>query len=443
MTEDRKDEIGKLFLLNRETDIEGLANLEIQEIIFLIYSAKYFKEKQAFLIDNFDEKIQIFLDTLIDKIKSAQELYIAYNQSTNYPHLDAYDRIWIFSKEEYAMKAKDYFMQQLVFLEMKKINGDEIMRAFGQVHILGLKKIIVDNGEYCTEINRDDILPPPDWSNTPQINIPITNPDLQHAMIRFFQQLYSKANYEGKQQTLRELENQMLEQVIKSKYLIPMQLKQEEPSSPSGEGIVTLKKDTIMQFAGVEGEDGTSWLPAFTDWTEFEKVYDKNVWSGNIATYDDLLALSKNMKGIVINYKGIPLSIGENNKKMIEEYKREKENPKSPSINEHTVKKDVQVMIGDPAEYPTKMIEGIKGYMKKQKAIKKAYLRLMIKDNEKSYLIIVDFDGEKEEIFKGIANAAASYSNGMLIDMVGIDNWSKDVVKDIEPFYKKKLFGLF
>ncbi|WP_297427712.1 enhanced serine sensitivity protein SseB C-terminal domain-containing protein [Clostridium sp.] len=66
-----------------------------------------------------------------------------------------------------------------------------------------------------------------------------------------------------------------------------------------------------------------------------------------------------------------------------------------------------------------------------------------IPDNEKSYLIIVDFDGKKEEIFKGIADAAAPYLNGMIIDMVGIDNWSKDAVKDVETFYKKKLFGLF
>jgi hypothetical protein len=67
----------------------------------------------------------------------------------------------------------------------------------------------------------------------------------------------------------------------------------------------------------------------------------------------------------------------------------------------------------------------------------------MIKDNEKSFLIIVDFEGNKEEIFKGIADAATPYLNGMFIDMAGIDKWSKDVVKDIEPFYKKKLFGLF
>ena len=443
MTEERKDQIGKLFLLNKETDIEGLKNLEIQEIIFLIYSAKYFKEKQAFLIDNFDEKIQMFSNILSDKIKDSEELYIAYDKSTNYPYIDVSDRIWIFSKEEYAKNAEDYFMQQLIMLEIKKINGEEIIPTFAKLHMLGIKKIIVDNGEYCTEINRNDILPAPDWSNTPQINIPVTNPDLQHAMIRFFQLLYSKSNYEGKEQTLRGLENHMLDEVIRGKYLIPMQLKQEEPSIPSGEGIVNLKKDTIMQFASVAGEDDTIWLPTFTDWTEFEKVYDKNVLSGNVVTYDDLVTLSEKMEGIVINCKGISLRINEKNKKMIEEYKKEKNNPKAASVNEYIVKKDTKVMLGEPKEYPSKMIEAIKEYMKKQKSIKKSYLRLMIKDNEKSYLIVVDFDGKKEELFKGIADIAIPYLDGMFIDMMGMDDWAKDAVKDIDPFYKKKVFGLF
>ena len=443
MTEERKDEIGKLFLLNNVTDIEGIKKLEIQEIIFLIHSAKYFKEKQAFINDNFDEKIKIFLDMLRDKIKDAEELFIAYDQSTNYPYIDAADRNWIFSKEEYAMTAKDYYMQQLIFLEMKKISGEEIMQTFAILHMLGIKKIMVDNGGYCTEINRNDILPEPDWSNTPQINIPVTNLDLQNAMIRFFQLLYSKSNYEGKEQTLHGLENHMLGEVIIGKYLIPMQLKQEEPSIPSGEGIVTLKKDTIMQFASVTGEEGTSWLPAFTDWAEFEKVYEKNVWSGNIVIYDDLLALSEKMEGIVINCKGISLRINEKNKKMIEEYTNEKNNSNASSVSEHVVEKDTKIMLGVPKEYPSKMIEAIKEYMKKQKSIKKAYLRLMIKDNEKSYLIIVDFDGNKEDLFKGIADAALPYLNGMFIDMIGMDDWARDAIKDTDPFYKKKLFGLF
>lgn len=52
------------------------------------------------------------------------------------------------------------------------------------------------------------------------------------------------------------------------------------------------------------------------------------------------------MKGIVINCKGIALRIDEKNKKMIDEYKKKKENPKSASISEHTVEKDTKVTIG-------------------------------------------------------------------------------------------------
>ena len=89
-------------------------------------------------------------------------------------------------------------------------------------------------------------------------------------------------------------------------------------------------------------------MPAFTDWAEFEKVYDKNVWSGNIVTYDDLLAFSEKMEGIVINCKGISLRINEKNKKMIEEYTKEKNNPNISSVTEQVVEKDTKIMLGEP-----------------------------------------------------------------------------------------------
>lgn len=444
VNEERKDEIGRLFLLSNEIDIEKLKYLELQEIIFLIFSAREFKEKQAF-INDFHERVKTFFDILKDKIKNAEELYIAYDKNTNYPYIDEEDRIWIFSKKEYANKARDYFVQQFLMINMKKIDGGEIIQRFAKFHIFGIRKILIDNGEYNIEINRDDILPPPDWSTTPKINIPVTNPNLQYSMIKFFQQLHSKRNYKGKEQFLKGLEDEMLDEVIGSKYLIPMKLKEEgEEDSPNEEGIVILKKDTIMEFSNLEGDDDTVWQPAFTDWEEFEKVYDKDVWSGNIVTYDDLLKFSEKMDGIVINCRGVCLRINENNKKMIERYKKEKNNLRSASVTEETIKKDTEVIVGEPREYPARMIEAIREYMKKQKYIKKAYLRLMIKDNEKSYLIIVDFDdNNKKEIFQDIEEIAYQYLNGIFIDMSEMNDWARKVTKDVEPFYKRKLFGFF
>lgn len=444
MREERENELVKKFFVTEDTASEELENIEIQEIIFLIYSARYFKDKGEMLEVNFDEKIKIFFKTLENKIKTAEELYIAYDKNTNYPHIDVKDRAWIFSKKEYADNAKDYFLQQLVELEMKKINKEEIMGMFADFHRLGIKKVLIDNGKYTTEVNRDDILAPPDWSNVPKINVPVTNPELQYAMINFFQELNSKNSYDGKNKVVRKLEGRMLENIINSKYLIPMKLKEKEKSKPNSEGLRTLKEGTLMQFANLVDNDDKVWQPAFTDWAEFEKAYDKNIWGGNIATYDDLLALSKNMEGIVINCAGICLRVNENNKKAIEQYKEEKSNPKAGSVKKNIVKTGTKVMLGEPKDYPYKMVEAVRKHMKQEKRIKAAYLKLMLKDNEKSYLVVVDFNGEKDDIFKCIANAAAPYLNGMFLDLIGLDNsLAEEAVNGAKPFYRKKIFGIF
>lgn len=441
MNDQRKDEIGTKFLLGPQVPAEEFKELELQELIFLIHSAKYFKEQEALVRDDLDDKLEVFLSVLIDKIKDSEALYIAYDQNTGYPYIDPEDRAWLFSKEEYAFNAKDYFMQQLLMLEIKKISREEINRTLAEFHTLGLQKILIDNGQYHVDVDRDDILPPPDWSGTPEINIPVTNPGLQHALMRFFQTLHSGQNDEGKNQLLQFLEGQMLDEVIHARYLLPMQLKQKDPAEPNEQGVMTVGEGTTIEFGVLGAEGGTKWLPAFTDWNEFEKVYDKTMWSSNIASFDDLLSISENMSGIVINCRGIPLQIDENNKKRIEQYRSEDGQSDHSSVKQVTLEKDTEVLLGAPKEYPEQMLEAVKAYMKKQKGIRKAYLRLMVMGQEQSYLLIVDFEGNREEVFGGIAEAANSHLNGMLLNMVELDDWAHHV-KDVEPFYKKKRFGL-
>lgn len=443
MTDERKDQIGKEFIFQEKISIDELNLLDIQEIAFLIFSAKHFEDEKAFPNINFDQKIQIFTEVLNDKIKSAKDLFIVYDTNTEYPYLDDEGRSWIFSEEEYANKAVDYYNEQLIMLKAEKIPVDDRLKFFSLFHILGIEKLLMDNGQYAITVNRNDLLPPSNYSETPTINIPVTNSKLQHAIIRFFQMLYTKYDFANKNRTLSQLEGNMFEEVINAKYLVPMQLKETTPSIPDEQGVVTLKEGTTISFANLVAPDESVWLPAFTDWNEFEKAYDKTIWQSNITTYNDLLALSKNIEGIVINCKGIPLHINDKNKRLIDEYLNTKRNPKATSIQNVTVEKDTKILLGEPKNYPSKMIDAVKSHMKNQRAIKKAYLRLMVRDNEESYLIIVDHDGEKDSIFQGIADAATPYLEGIYLDMVGADFLEKHDLKDLTPFYKKKLFGIF
>lgn len=325
MNEERKDEIGRRFLLTPEISQEELGGLEIQELIFLVHAAKRFKAEEAFPDVYLDERIKGFTGVLYEKIKNAEALYLAYDRATGYPYVDRDERVWMFSQEAYAANAEDYFRQQMLMLEMKKINGEDVLKTFGQFHILGLSKVLFDNGQYHIEIDRDDILPPPDWSGTPEISIPVTNPGLQRAMIRFFQTLHAPTgDQEARGRELNALEAEMLDELLRAKFLLPMQLKESDPSPADEQGRKTLKQGAVIQFGVLSAEDGSAWLPAFTDWPEFEKVYDKTAWSSNIAAYDDLLAVSGNMDGIVLNCRGLSLRIDANNRERIEAYRQER-----------------------------------------------------------------------------------------------------------------------
>lgn len=67
MNEERKDEVGRRFLLTPEISREELGELEIQELIFLVHAAKRFKAEEAFPDVYLDERIEVFTCVLYEK----------------------------------------------------------------------------------------------------------------------------------------------------------------------------------------------------------------------------------------------------------------------------------------------------------------------------------------------------------------------------------------
>lgn len=87
-----------------------------------------------------------------------------------------------------------------------------------------------------------------------------------------------------------------------------------------------------------------------------------------------------------------------------------KGSPQNAVIKEQVTEKDTKVMVGEPAVYPQKMIDAICRFLKTNRNVNAVYLRLMIKDSEQSYLIVVDFHGDKNEVFSGVANTGGPFS---------------------------------
>lgn len=264
------------------------------------------------------------------------------------------------------------------------------------------------------------------------VNKPVTNPDLVLAI------------KEMQQNDTKESKDQVINEVMKAHFISPVNISP-IPGPSDEDGKVVLKEKSTIVFNIIENTANQHFFLAFTDWEELGKWCKSENQQTLIMTFDDYAAMVLNEKGnsdgFVINPFGGNIVL---NKDMVRALRDERERRKKGGVVEQVVKKDTTVQLGQPRIYPEEMVKGISNYLKSQNNVKAAYLQLMIKDGEQSYLVVVDFSGDRRVLFYGIANAAMSHLNGMFIDLIPYDSeFGRNATNNIEPFYRRKKFGLF
>ncbi|MGF6905787.1 enhanced serine sensitivity protein SseB [Fusobacterium sp. PH5-44] len=258
------------------------------------------------------------------------------------------------------------------------------------------------------------------------VNKPVTNPDLLAAI----DTVRSNDSIDTMTVFLYELK--------KAHFLSPATIMPKPIPDENGKSF--LNEGTKIEFFGIENTKGESFLLAFTDWSELRKWRNIQDEQTIISTYDDLVAMVKNgstQAGFVINPYGCNLCL---TRDLIENFSNQQNSGKS-----YIVENEMEVKFGIPENYPHEMAGAISGYLKTKKNVKRAFLVLMEKEGEFSFLVVVDFTGDKKEIFDGIASYAVPLlKKGEFLDMVSLEeDLGKEVAKGHQPFYKRKIFGLF
>lgn len=118
--------------------------------------------------------------------------------------------------------------------------------------------------------------------------------------------------------------------------------------------------------------------------------------------------------------------------------------------NPWRVEESQDVLIGQPASYPTELIAALTRYLSTQKSVSRAFLAQIFhpKHDEKPHtLIAIEVDGDCDRI---VAEAGMVISNVIVpdppVDMIrmtgeaGIEDYFRGEVK---PFYRRKWFGIF
>ena len=116
---------------------------------------------------------------------------------------------------------------------------------------------------------------------------------------------------------------------------------------------------------------------------------------------------------------------------------------------QRTVKKDTNVLLGQPSQYPSRMVNSLSQLLAKHRNVKRAFLALMHDPSvdQKPHLIIgIEADGDFERVMREAGNVAGDTApEGEPVDLYrvqgGEEGLSDYFLTETTPFYERKSVG--
>ena len=300
---------------------------------------------------------------------------------------------------------------------------------------------------------------------------PVTNPELVEAMTVFRQDLSD-----------REHEKAFLQACLNARYLLPAMIQPIE-GQPEGE-----PQQHSVAFQIMKTPDGKKFMPAFTSEDElkknrkpgetfqvavmgFEQIY--HFIKGNepingvvIDPFGGALCLNRNQIVAIGDAKG-DITVGmapqqpqmqqqpiqitppqiPNNVLGAAENTREQQQAAIRAAMQNLDNDTDNKIDAEQAEalLTDDVVNALKGFLKKQKTVKKAYIQPKVENGEKFFLVALEADeaADIDMIGSNLSTECADYSD-LPFDCVPASSIrAKELVASEKPFYEKKRFGIF
>lgn len=236
----------------------------------------------------------------------------------------------------------------------------------------------------------------------------------------------------------------MIDCVMQAQFITPgVVSKPRNVAKTNKDGGTIMQQETQVQFQLIENQDKEKFFPAFTDSEEKDKWKVSEGKQEVVMTFDDYAhVLSEkdcHVKGFVINPFGRSVAFPKQMVMSLKQQKDEREKNSGLQKREITVDDKVQLGDPDPDNYPIDMMASMINFLQERDDVNSAYLKMFQResDDKPSYLVIVDFDGDKmEDIFKGISQSAAPHLNGYQLSMMPYSvPFAQKAVDGVDPFF--------
>ena len=234
----------------------------------------------------------------VKQLQNRDVVFVAYSQATKLPYVTCdeesfNDQAWVFSTEEGIKEFGKKKLEDKILLMGMKYEKKDFPRFYGTLYAIGVNTVIWADGEDRTEVDLTDIAKQADLSKLEPDKRPLFNSTLQLSGIYFMQELRRPVKKEERK-NMRELEEELIANLLKSDFLIAMD---KDPEVPHKVNIPFLKN-----------KEGNVLQPAFSDIMEFEKfAKGKKLRAARVpfAKLPDVLI--PQAKAMVVNPMGINL----------------------------------------------------------------------------------------------------------------------------------------
>ena len=244
-------------------------------------------------------KIAPIADELIRKILSADEIFYVNNKRTGEPHLfsqtikreNGYEctrpDILLIPKSHLEKIRSSFENENLEILSVK--NGEDgkgIYNFLGSTFYLngacGIQVLSKD-----IMIDASKVVEKPTYEGVPELNIPVTNPDLLRWMLLMGQM--NEPQTDDAKLIYNLYFGFFLQELPRAKLLVPMKGDLALNSSkPDENGKMTLQKGTKISFPTITGKKDKRAVQMFTDWKRLYMVFG-NDWSGMVETIGNMI----------------------------------------------------------------------------------------------------------------------------------------------------------
>ena len=208
------------------------------------------------------------------------------------------------------------------------------------------------------------------------------------------------------------------------------------------EGAQTIALGEKISIQNWEKNDGSPVIPFFSTLIKLQTILDKET-SYLALPARSLFEITKG-SSLVLNPK---LKYGK------EFFPNEIEALLTDNVNRlaepRVTQKETQVLLGQPANYPSKMVESLTAFFSIRNNVKAAYLAMMhdsLEDEKPRLIVGIEVDGDHVQTIKEAGVVAGDTNlNGEPVDLIRVDpneqGLGKYFKRDVKPFYERSWGG--